>query len=94
MTTTHETPTSISESVGAWNVEVSMYNGVLAYRRTESATYSARLTLFPNGYRVARHWTNGIQTGTPEVFGIPKAVVKKADALANRLTRKLTERGA
>lgn len=32
-------------------------------------------------------YSPGVQTAEPRVFGIPAAVVKRADALANRLTR-------
>ena len=78
---------SMTAAIGAWNVEVSAASGVLAYRRDSSATYRASLTLFPIGYRVGKVWTNGVQTAAPRVFDIPAAVVKKADALANRLTK-------
>lgn len=80
---------AFSATVGAWNVEVSALSGVLAYKRSENATYSASLTRFPIGYRVGKVWTNGVQSGAPSLFGIPAAVVKKADALANRLTKEV-----
>ena len=89
MTTVHETPTSIIERVGAWDIEISMWDGLIAYHRSKRATYGASLTLFPIGYRVSAHWTDGVKSAAPEEFGIPKAVVKKANAMANRLTRKL-----
>lgn len=79
--------TAISASAGAWGVEVNAMTGVLAYRRDSSATYSTSLTRFPIGYRVGKVWTNGAQHGAPEALGIPKSVTKKANALANRLTK-------
>lgn len=78
-----------SAAVGAWNVDVSALAGVTAARRASGQVYSAALTRFPVGYRVSKWWTNGVQTGDPSVLGVPKAVVQKAKALANRLTKEL-----
>ena len=78
-----------SAAVGAWNVDVSALAGVTAARRAGGPVYSAALTRFPAGYRVSKWWTNGVQTGDPSTLGIPVAVVKKANGLANRLTKDL-----
>ena len=78
-----------SARVGAWNVDLSLRGGVQAYRRTSGPIHTANLTRFPIGWRVSEVWSNGVQTATPDALGIPRAVVAKANALANRLTKEV-----
>lgn len=77
---------SYSANVGAWTVEVSPLSGVIAEKRATGEIWSASLTRFPVGYRVGLTWTNGVAEGDPMGYGIPRAVVAKARALAQKLT--------
>lgn len=78
-----------SVDVGAWSLTVSLLAGVRAHRRAGGPRFSARLTRFPIGYRVSRHWTDGATERLPAEHGIPAAVTKKATALARQLTKEV-----
>lgn len=78
-----------SVDVGAWSLTVSPLTGVKAHRRAGGPTFSARLTRFPIGYRVSRHWTDGATERLPADHGIPAVVIKKATALARQLTKEV-----
>jgi hypothetical protein len=74
-----------SATVGGWDVQVSAVTGVTAGKLGSGETFSASLTLFPGGYRVGPLWSNGLTLLTPAAMGIPRAVVSKANALAERI---------
>jgi hypothetical protein len=78
-----------SATVGAWSVDLSLRGGVQAYRRAGGPVHSADLTRFPIGWRVSKVWSSGVQTAAPDALGVPRAVVAKANALANRLTKEV-----
>jgi hypothetical protein len=64
--------------VGAWRIELNPLMGeAIAYRPESNLTHSARLTRFPNGWRVSTVWS------TP----VPASVQRAAERLASGLTK-------
>ncbi|WP_434812368.1 hypothetical protein [Microbacterium sp. bgisy189] len=73
-----------SKTVGRWYVEVSPL-GVIAGPLESGATYTTTTIRFPIGWRVGKVWSNGVASGPPEIFGIPRRVVSAAAGIARQM---------
>lgn len=73
-----------SRTVGRWQVEVSPL-GVIAGPLGSGAVYTTTAIRFPIGWRVGKVWSNGVASGPPERFGIPRRVVNAAAGIARQM---------
>lgn len=73
-----------SRTVGRWYVEVSPL-GVIAGPLESGAVYTTTATRFPIGWRVGKTWTNGVASGPPALFGIPRRVISAAAGIARQM---------